>query len=154
MEPGQLTSDEESVIQAIAGLEAAGQPASLESIADRAGLTAGKARVVLSRLLGELGLVHEIEEGPLGPYFGLSGRAGTQPVGAPAQEVDLDSVRLAGDLERYLASLEFPATTEDVIEASTGAATPQALVQALRRLPPDRTYVTLQDLAEELRAQL
>ncbi|HEX2063859.1 MAG TPA: hypothetical protein VHE80_05515 [Acidimicrobiales bacterium] len=57
MEPAHLTSDEESVIEAIAGLEAAGQPAPLESIADRAGLPAGEVRVVLSRLLGELGLV-------------------------------------------------------------------------------------------------
>ncbi|HEX2063860.1 MAG TPA: DUF2795 domain-containing protein [Acidimicrobiales bacterium] len=66
----------------------------------------------------------------------------------PAQEVELDSARLAGDLERYLASLEFPATTEAVIEASAGAATPQPLVQALRRLPPGQVYVTLQELVE------
>ena len=152
MDPGDLTSEEATLLQAIADLEAAGEPTSLEPVADRAGLPAGKARIVLSRLLGDLGLVQEVQGDDLGPYFVLSGRAGA----APGEEGDqpLDDARLAGELERYLGDQAFPATTETVVSVSTDRGAPQPLLQALRRLPPDATYLTLEDVAEAVRRQL
>ncbi len=151
MEPGDLTTEEATLVRAIAALEAEGRPTYLEAVAERAGMPAGQARVVLSRLLGELGLVQEVDEGAAGPFYVLSGRAGADQEERPQPGGEGDLLR---SLEQSLAGRPFPATTEDVVAAAAEGGAPQTVVQALRRLQPDRTYMTLQELVEAVRAQL
>jgi hypothetical protein len=146
-----LTSEEENVVGAIAALEAGGQTSSLAAVADRAGLSVEATRAVLSRLLGELGLVQELEGDELGPYYVLSGRAGAETGGA--QTGALQSEGVAEQLERSLGDLAFPATTEMAIARAVDGGLPQPLVQAVRRLPEGAIFLSLQDLVEAVNQQ-
>ena len=150
MEAGDLTGEEASIVQAIAALEAESQPTPLESVAERASVPAGRARVVVSRLLGELGLVQEVEAGDDGPYYLLSGRAGADE---QAPSAPLDEAELVDALEKCLVDGLFPATTSDVIAAAAEGGAPRVVVQALRRLQPDRTFMALQEVIEAVRDQ-
>jgi predicted metal-dependent phosphoesterase TrpH len=66
MHAAELTTEEENVVGAIAALEASGRTTSLCAVAERAGLSAEATRTVLSRLLGNLGLVQELEGDDVG----------------------------------------------------------------------------------------
>lgn len=152
MEAAELSSEEEKVVGAIAALEASGQATSLGAVANAAALSPDRTRSVLSRLLGELGLVQEVEGDPGGPYYVLSGRAGGETGKAPAGALQGDSV--AEQLQRCVGDGPFPTTTEDVVARVAAADLPQPLVQAVKRLPEGQTFVSLEDLVEAVNQRL
>jgi DNA-directed RNA polymerase sigma subunit (sigma70/sigma32) len=147
----ELTSEEAKVLRAISALEADGRATSLAAVAEQAGLSTEATRAVLSRLLGELGLVQELDAGEDGPSYVLSGRAGADTGDAPAGNLQLEDI--ADQLERHLGDEPFPTTAEAVVaRADRGLAEP--LVGALRRLPPDQTFLSLQDLVAAVHQRL
>ena len=152
MQAADLTGEEERVVGAIATLEASGEMASLENIAERAALPTEMTRAVLARLLGELGLVQEVEGDDFGPYYVLSGRAGAETRDAASGEVTAEN--LAGQLERYVGDHPFPTTTEQVVAQAVRRGAPRPLVHAMNGLASDRTYLTLQDLADAVAEEL
>jgi hypothetical protein len=152
VEPAHLTTDEENVVGAIASLEARGEPTSLATVAQGAGLSTDATRSVLSRLLGELGVVQEVEGDDLGPYYVISGRGGTQTSDAPEGALQLENV--AEQLQRSLGDQMFPATTEAVVAHASDPALPQPLAHAIKGLPPGQTFLSLQDLVSAVKQQL
>jgi hypothetical protein len=152
VQAAELTSEEERVVGAIAALEASGETPSLEHIAEGAALPAERTRAVLSRLLGELGLVQEVEGDDLGPYYVLSGRAGAATGDAATEE--LDEGGLEQLLERFVGDHPFPTRTEPVVAQAINRGAPEPLIYAMNGLPPDRTYLTLQDLTAAVREEL
>ncbi len=152
MQAAELTSEEEKVVGAIARLEAGGQATSLGAVADATGLSPDRTRSVLSRLLGELGLVQELEGDIGGPYYVLSGRAGAETGDAPAGV--LQGATVAEELQRRVGDQPFPTTTEAVIARVASADAPQPLVRAVKRLPEGQTFLSLEDLVEAVNQQL
>jgi hypothetical protein len=115
-------------------------------------LSAEATRTVLSRLLGELGLVQELQGDETGPYYVLSGRAGAQSGDAPVGALQVENV--ADQLQRCVGDEPFPTTADVVIARAADRGLPQPLIQALTRLPDDRTFLSLGDLVEAVDDQL
>ncbi len=153
MQGAELTSQEEKVVGAIATIESSGEAATLERIAAHAALLAAEmTRAVLARLLGELGLVQEVDSDDLGPYFVLSGRAGAETGEAAAGALAADD--FAGQIERYVGDHPFPATTEQLVAYAVDRGAPQPLVHSMNGLAADRSHLTLQDLIDAVREDL
>ncbi|HWC10817.1 MAG TPA: DUF2795 domain-containing protein [Acidimicrobiales bacterium] len=152
MQAAELTSQEEAVLGAIATLETSGETTSLQHIAERAALPVEMTRALLTRLLGELGLVQEVEGDDLGPYYVLSGRAGTDADDAAAGELTAEN--LAGQLERYVGDHSFPTKTEQVVAHAVNRGAPQPLIHVMNGLPADATYLTVQDLVDAVGEEL